>query len=430
VPPPSTTFRTAIRSFALVALLVGPAGCRDAATAFGPSPDHARANADALFFALSTRFGPSEAAPGYEETRARFSRSALVPSRLFNDRTVWTDSAEDVRRLGFTGYVGETSYHLGIRDTVPPRRLGDYRRSTRLRSLGQGQYEWTIRDELAVGSASPGDLGAALAAMLAVAERSDSSAIRAAYHTDLPRTTATLGRLFTMDSITAAPTRGGGTLLSIRATIHNRRIADEFPSLSRYLERYVGPLRFSLEVRDPSGVRWWTARLERNRVAIDLRVSGGRLVPLEGRPRRMPDRLTVHVDGSTRIRIFNVGISDLVGDVVLTRSPNDVAFTARFRREPDWHLPLLVERLIRSPLRRPFEGNGSSMTLSARNPRGVALLVRGYQITVQESAILRWFGGLGSTAIGDFRGDTEEEYDRFNGRFLEALRLDALDLIP
>ena len=76
----------------------------------------------------------------------------------------------------------------------------------------------------------------------------------------------------------------------------------------------------------------------------------------------------------------------------------------RFRREPKWDLPLATERLIRSPLRRPFEGRGSELRLAVRDDLGSqAMSVRQVRTAVRESAIMRWLGGLGATAFGDFR---------------------------
>jgi hypothetical protein len=390
----------------------------------------ARANADALFAGLGARFGPTQSAPRYEEIRAQLGRSAMIPSRLFNDTSVWTRTEGNTRWLQYLGVPRPSTYILGVRDTTPPFAPGEYRRSTRLRWLTEDQYDWMIRDELAIGSVRAADLGAALEAMFRVAAAADSTSLRAAYRQALPRTTSSLGRLFTLDSIGLAPARDGGTLVSLRTTLQPRRIAAAFPNLARFLERYLGPMDFEMIVADPQGLPWWTARFQRNRFEVDFRVVGGQLAPLQGAARAMPDRLRAEIDISTKIGIFGVGITELVSEVSVVREANSAGFEARFTREPDWHLPPLVERLIRTPLRRPFQGEGAFLALGVRTSGGRTLLVRDYEVTVQESAIVRWFGGLGNTAFSDFRGNVERESDRFNGEVLQALRQDALALLP
>jgi hypothetical protein len=44
---------------------------------------------------------------------------------------------------------------------------------------------------------------------------------------------------------------------------------------------------------------------------------------------------------------------------------------------------------------------------------------------VKESAIMRWLGGLGDTAFGDFEGTSEAEENRFLAELFGALREDV-----
>lgn len=425
------TFRLrTLRLAFLLALAASMAACRETGAALGSSPAGARANADALLFSLGARFGPVEAAPGYEEMRSKLSRSALVPSRLLGDSTLWSASDGEIRELALSGMPTSGGYLLGVREAAgPPREPGAYRRSTRLRALGDGQFEWTVRDELAVGAVSVSDLGAALTHLLRAAEHSDAARVRAAYESSLPRTARALGRLFTLDSIALAPAPEGGSHLSLAIDSHPKRIASEFPQLSRFLRRYWSPARIEVIAEDYDGVPWWTATLDRDRTRVRLRVHEGRLAPLDGPPRPIPDQLRVRARMATRIGIFSIGASDVVADVSLRRDPDDAGFTAWFRREPEWHFPPLVERFIRSSLRRPFEGEGAFMAYRADRSAGRTTLIREYRITVQESRILRWLGALGSGAFGDFRKGAEQEYDRFVGELFAALREDVIELL-
>ena len=58
------------------------------------------------------------------------------------------------------------------------------------------------------------------------------------------------------------------------------------------------------------------------------------------------------------------------------------------------------------------------------------LLVRRTRLEVKESAILRWMGSLGATAMSDFQGRTEAEENRFLHDAFAALRSDLQDVLP
>jgi hypothetical protein len=111
-------------------------------------------------------------------------------------------------------------------------------------------------------------------------------------------------------------------------------------------------------------------------------------------------------------------------------SPTEMAMTFRFLDEPDWQLPPLVARLLRSPLRRPFEGSGARVRYGVRTePRGsgdtASIVWRDIDVTVRESAILRFFGRLGGTALGDFRAGAEKEAERLWGETLRGMAEDV-----
>ena len=123
--------------------------------------------------------------------------------------------------------------------------------------------------------------------------------------------------------------------------------------------------------------------------------------------------------------IFRVGVSSLVGDFRFVREDGERGWLVRFRREPDWHLPLAVSHFIRTPLRHPFKGDGITVRLTIRDDAGPqSLLSREASLAVQESAIVRWLGGLGNSAMSDFAGRAEVEENRFVYEVLSALRAD------
>ena len=61
---------------------------------------------------------------------------------------------------------------------------------------------------------------------------------------------------------------------------------------------------------------------------------------------------------------------------------------------------------------------------------GQTLLARNIHMVVQESAIVRWLGALGATAMGDLSMEAEQEKDRFVGEVLRAAGEDARLLLP
>jgi len=54
-----------------------------------------------------------------------------------------------------------------------------------------------------------------------------------------------------------------------------------------------------------------------------------------------------------------------------------------------------------------------------------AMSVRQVRTAVRESAIMRWLGGLGATAFGDYTGNSEAEENRFLTEVFGALRQDV-----
>jgi hypothetical protein len=135
-------------------------------------------------------------------------------------------------------------------------------------------------------------------------------------------------------------------------------------------------------------------------------------------------RLTA--DMSVKVGPFRVGARELEVRTLRRSSPSEIAMTFRFPREPEWQLPPLVARLLRSPLRRPFEGSGALMRYGVRtevDSSGATLSTvwRDIDVTVRESAILRFFGRLGGTALSDFRAGAEKEAERLWGETLRGL---------
>ena len=415
---------------ALAAAILTLAACRAPAVALG-----APSESDQLLASLAARFGPHDRDARLDALRPEFAKSALVPSKLFHDKTAWTASHGDARTLVLAGHGTPGRYSLvASGDAPPPTHPGDYRRVMRLTHAGSDDYAWEVRDELAVGPVTGNELGAALTALFAGAEHAagNAAAARTALARDLPRTTAALGRAVSLDTLRLVPNPAGGANVHLAGTVHADRLTNTFPHLAHYLSHYVSPTGGEILVFDGANRAWWDAAKRGDSWSLDLRIANGNLAPLRGPPARMPDTLHVRIDAATRTFIFHVGLANLIGDVTLARAPNDHAFTATFRKEPDWQLPPFVETMLHSPLKRPFQGAGASLTFDLRDGDGhdaPSVVFREYDLTVRESGIMRWLGSLGDAAVEDFRTGAEVEFDRFSGETFSALRADVQQLV-
>ena len=398
--------------------------------ALGPTPSAARADADDLLASLALRFGAVQLDPGFLARRAKLVRASFVPSRAFDDASIWTEGSGAERGVGYVGGREGSGYRIGV-SAAPraPAQPAEYRGSLKLRRLGAGEFEWTMRDELAVGRISSAALSRALGQALLALEGLDAAEARSGWREALPRTGAALGRLFTLDVLQLQHDAQGGTTATLNATLHPEGIAPAFPRYARYLATYAPVMRLRATATDATGVSWWDFDFADGRFALRLRLHGGDLAPLRGVPRPIPDSLRVRAGFSTKMGIFRVGFRALDADVELVRDVHEKGFAARFRTSPDWQLPFLAEQLVGSSLRRPFQGEGALLRYSLRDAYGQeTLLVRDYRIAVKESWVVRWLGGLTGSTVEEFRQNAEAEADRFTGEVLQALREDVLEL--
>jgi len=419
------------RAALVFALLLAVPGCRDAARALGAGPA-GPPGADAFLVALATRFGPIEREPAFDAARPKLARAALVPSRVFEERGLWTAVEAESRHLEFFGERASDRYRLGVRPSAPlPREAGEYRGRLRLRRIADGRYEWSVRDELAVGPAAPDDLSGALTALLRSGEGVSGNVARGRARREFPRASAAFSRLIVLETLDLEPSEGGSTSMLVGLRLRPDRLRESAPRYAAFVERYATPIRLEAIAADSTGNRWWTLEAEGKRWTIRLRVRGGSLVPLEGPAMGpMPDRLRVTIDYSTKEGLFTVGVKGLVAEVALTRDPRQKAFVARFGEEPDWRLPFLLEPLLRGSLRYPFEDGGMELGYALRGRAGGSTrLVRSYRLRVKESWIVRWLGGLTNRAVSDFRKGAEAESDRFSRECLYALRDDVISLL-
>ena len=403
------------------------AACRGVPNALGPDRQAARTNADGFFDGLAKRFDTVQRAPKFAQARSKLGRYALSPSRVYGDTSVWTASRPDsTRTLSLYGSHTATGYLFAPRVTVPaPAVVGDARHIIQLRRRGESEYEWETNVDHGIGSVRASEVAMALSAFVGAPEHIALARLRSDNRELLPRTSRVLGELFTLDTVRVSPLADRSSSVLVRFRMDPNRIKATRPNFAKYLDKYVGPARYRLRLTDGRGAIWLDASGSENVFSIAYRVKGGELLALTGAARPMPDSLLVAVDFSAKFMIFRVGVSSLVGDFRFLKSDDERGWLVKFRREPEWHFPLAVNHFIRTSLRHPFKGDGITVRIAVKDRVGSqSLLTREADVAVQESAIVRWIGGLGNSAMNDFAGRAEVEENRYVFEVLSALRGD------
>ncbi len=406
--------------------------CREVAPAFGPNIPFARQNAEEFFYSVGSRFTNIQRPQRVLHARAQFGHYALTPSGVYNDTSVWLAIGPDSARLfGDEGVFSVDRYIVTAKlSTTSPDALTESREIVRLRRLKDNDYEWFTNVEVALGRIEANDITDVLAALLAGGEGKTPAAIRANYTTGFPRTVAAMGRLFTIDTLRAAPDSDGATTYDIAIKLTPDILKATMPYYAAYIDKYISKGKYRITLTDKTGARWFDAWAANYYMHFKVRSKGGHFAPLEGAVRPMPEALTIHVDLSMKILIFTVGWTDMTGDFEVINTPHERGWSMHFVNEPEWHLPPTVGYLLKSSLRRPFQAPGIPVRVSIRdNPGAQTILNRRGTLVVQESGIVRFLNRLSGTAVGDFLGPSEREANRFNADAFRALRQDVAALL-
>jgi len=420
-----------MRFLFLVAMLPGLA-CRQSAPAFGPGLAAARANADEFLYSIGSRFTNIQRPPRLIHARAQFGHYALTPSGVFNDTSVWLASGIDSSRLfGNEGrFVTDRYVVQATLSNTLPDKLTESREIVRLKKLTDSEYEWYTNVDVALGRIRAQDVSNVVARTLAAGEGKSPAEIRADYRASFPRTVATLGRLFTIDTLRTTHDSEGATTYDIAIRLTPEILKATMPNYSAYIEKYISKGRYKLTLTDRTGARWLDARASDYYVHFKVRSKNGRFAPIDGPVREMPRSLVINLDMSMRILVFRVGWSEMTGEFNIIEAPDERGWGMRFAKEPEWRLPPSVGYLLKSSLRRPFQGNGIPIRISIKdNPAAQTLLNRRLSLVVRESGILRFLNRLSGTAVGDFLGPSEREANRFNADAFRALRADVAALL-
>lgn len=406
--------------------------CRDVGPAFGPTIPAARVNAERLFGGIAQRFTNVQRNPKFAHARGRLGKNALTPSVIYNDTSVWTQMAVDgSRTVTVEGEFGNNRYLFAAKPfTSAANEPGDSRHTMVLRKLADSEFEWYTNVDIAAGGISANEFAGVISALMKSAERRQPAAIRADYRESFPRTTAALGRLFKLDSLRVTADADGASTISLGIRLDPASIKPSMPAFAAYLEKYSTESRYKSVVTDKRGARWVEVSGANNFMTLKLRSLNGHFAPLSGALRPIPNDLLIQSEFTTKILLFHVGFKKLVGDVNIIRGEHERGWFVRYTREPEWKLPPTVGFLIKTPLRRPFQGPGIMFRLALQDSPGAQSIIgRKTSATVQESAILRFLNRLSGTAMGDFIGKAEAEENRFSAEAFNAMRLDSRALL-
>ena len=415
----------------LVCLAAG--GCKQGLRGLGPSGTALEKNADQLFGAFIIRYTQVSRDAKYEFARNQLNRNALVPSRVFDDSSVWTSEPSPVLRALLVQGIPEEGRYQFASGSAPPRplRLGESRHLITLARLSPNEYVWDTNVDFALGTVSAAEVGSLVAGILASGERGSEQELRADYRAVTPRAAAVLASLFSFDSIRTTPFSDGTSDVHLTIGLHTDRLKPRFPAFADYIAKYANPAHYRMSLADRSGAIWFDINGADRQFTIHYRTAQGKLAPLYGSPRTRPDTMELHVDFTTKLKLFTVGLHNLVTEFVITDTPHERAWTFIAKRAPEWKLPLITEHLIRTPLQRPFDGTGVIFHLGVRDSADAqTLLERRAHATVQESGILRFLNSLGSGAMSDLADRTEREEEQFLREVFVALQADARALAP
>ncbi len=412
----------------MLAIALALTGCRDAVLAMGGAA-RARGNAEQLFTGLADRFDDVARNRKYEYARVSMSRGALAPSSVFGDTATWTGSSRNVRQLETSGAHAAGRYTLtaGAGAGVPVLP-GDARHLTSLTRLTDDEFRWQTDVDFALGTVRPADVALVVSRLIAAGEGRSERAVRADLAATMPRTSAILGAAFSLDSVRPTPLVDGSTMMTVGIAIHSDRLRRRYPALGEYVRKYVDPAQYRFVLADRAGAPFLEAAARDRFLVIRVRTMRGRMVPLVGPARPMPDSLRLLADFTVKVKLFTVGFHDLSMDFVNeSRGDRERAWSVTAQREPKWDLPFITARLLRAPLRRPFAGEGAAFRLGIRGgeAEGPTMLTRQARLVVQESPILRFLNSLTSSAMDDFGARVELEQNAWLRELFLAMREDA-----
>jgi hypothetical protein len=426
--PPLTTSVPGVRALATGALLA-------AISCANPFPGAARDIApkvDQLAVALQARFTDIDRAGRFETVRRRLVSNSLTPESVFADSSFWTAAPSAATRL-ITAKGSLTPRGYRFETTAAPvsaMKLGDTRHLMALTHLGDGRFRWNTEVDFAAGAITASDVAAMVRRLFVAPEGRVAADLRRDVGRLFPRTAAAVGRAVVIDSLDVKPGALGSTQVVVRFRLSTAQLAKTHPHFAAYLTNYAAKSTARFLVSDNAGRTYLEATAADDRLTIRYRLAGGWIATMAGPPRPMPDTLRLLSDITLRTRVFTIGVKGLSTAFLIDSTAHTRGWTVIGRTEPEWILPPLAERLISSPLKRPFEGEGAMYQMVARDSAGgPTLLVRRTRLVVQESAMMRFLNRFVISIFNDIDKDVEREESAFLREMLVAFQRDAQALL-
>ena len=407
--------------------------CVDAVAVVSDHPTTPAVKLTQLTDAFAARFTAPERSGRFETARRRLVSGSLLPSRVFNDSSIWSATIPPAGRLlTARGTLTDRGYRFEVAPASDElHKPADTHHSIALHRLSDSEYRWDTGVEFAIGSVTASDVGAMLVALLANGDGRDAAVVRAGARTSFPRSSAVLGKVFSIDSLSMRPGGQGTTTVTMVLGIRPDGLRTSSPHFADYITRYVAKSRYRFTLADKIGATYFEMLSVDQRVVIRYRVKGDAIVTSLGPPREMPDSLRFISDFSMHIKMFDVGWKGLVTDFTIHRTEHSRTWTIVAQSEPDWQLPLITERVLRTPLRRPFQGAGASFDIGVVDSVGVeTILSRHVHLEVKESTILRFIGGLVSRVFDDMDAVVEREEAAYVRELMMAFQQDVLHPSP
>jgi hypothetical protein len=402
-------------------------GCADSVRGVTDGPTDRATKLEEVSDAVAARFTNPERSGRFESTRRKLVSGALHPSRVFADTSAWTSAPNAATRsLWAHGGLTQRGYRFDVAERGPLIDLADTRHTITLRRIADGQYQWTTGVDFAIGSVTARDAGAMLGQLLTAGHERDGGTVRTGARAAFPRTSVVMSKLFTIDSLNLRPGPLGTTLVAAVFGIHTETLRRTAPHFADYLAKYVENSRYRFLVTDRAGVPFFEIVGANRQISIHYRVGPTGIVSSLGPPRPMPDSLRMVSDLTMRVKLFDVGWKNLVSDFTIHRGDRSRSWLFVARTEPEWNLPLVTARLIRSSLRHPFEGPGSSFEVAVIDSAGgQTVLARRARLEVKESAILRFLSSLVSRIFDDLDAAVEQEEADFVRDLMGAFQQDT-----
>jgi hypothetical protein len=381
-----------------------------------------------LFGSLGEGFTGVARSPKLMYARLQLAKHSLLPSAAFQDTAVWTGSSGAVRLLEVQGAYQGGHYALSAHPSVPaPKNPADSRHVVTLSRLSDSEYRWDTTVDFAVGAVRPNDIASVLSRLVTAGEGRSADEVRAELASSAPRTSAALGTAFSLDSVVPTHLADGSTLMRLGVAMRSDLLKQRYPTFATFFRKYIDPARYHIVVTDRRGTPYFEATAADRLVMIRLRTMDGRIVPLAGPATPMPDTLELLMDFKTSLKHFGVGFHGLRTELVHVRkgdTENGWVITAQ--HEPDWDFPLFTARMIRTPLRRPFAGEGSLFRIGFRGDgTEPTVLFREIRLYVQESTILRFLNSLSGAAFSEFAEQVDAEENAWLREVFGAMREDA-----